>query len=1035
MSNAASTASDANQQTESGPDPIIGKVIDGCRIQRKLGQGGMGVVYLAEHEALRQQFVIKILNPALVGAEDTVERFFREAQACAQLNHPGIVAIQNVGQEGEYYFIRMEYIEGKTLEDTIKEKNHLEWRHAVQIIVDTAEALSHAHQKGMIHRDIKPENIMMTPQGVVKVMDFGLAKHVHSQAKVSVTGQIVGTPFFMSPEQAGGKPTDARSDIYSLGVTLYYMLTGVKPFNGKNLQEIFLKHFFYAPESPKIYTPDLPEGLCEVVKKCLKKKKKERYQSAKDLVRDLRAVLDDPDVRISADGPSGPETAEAPPADADFGKTIRAQQGPAEAERTQVASRTVQVHDVSGGTVRVEDDGGGATVRVGDDGGGATVRVGGDDAAPTVAVKKDGEATVRLAEDEEHPAAGLDLPTALITQMGLDPSKTGMPAAATGGRAVVAGINRTKLAIVAGIVAVPLLLLGANEVRARSAFEALSRRYDAETSKPTEQKDPAAMKALAADCRGAPGGITVDGARLQAMAQTLDETADLINKRKADEAAAQRAADDAAKRAAAERERHAKRLADATAAQEALTPLLEQKDYKTYTEKALALVAEYGKDVPEVASLVRIPVVVTSDPGGAELVFVDDQGEEAPAPHPRTPGVVMVPPNRDFTIKVRLNGFVEKSVAGTANAYVEGDCTLDRKVFGTLTLGQLPVKIGARSLTQGLEFSSAPAVDVSPQGGGLLYGVTQDGLLRAFSLRGGVLAPDWRVDPKEHKVGVYGDPTPSPLVVPGQVVIVSSLLGRLSAHRPQNNGQLIWALDVGAPVTSSPVFVKVGSEAVVAAGLATGDVVFVAGSQVAWRFHTESAVVSRPFIQGERAFVGSTDGRLYALDHVHQRLLGSLDLGASIVDGPDAIGRELVCLTADGKVHVVDATDPAAMKLRASVGDPMPVERQNGLEVVADRVYATVGKQLRAFVVAPGGVQPDWKAPLDCPAVLTRPVIEGDRVYCGGQNGVLYAVDRIAGQVRWRYPVAEAQLTLPPFVLDQQLFVIAGDRLVVLQAD
>ena len=113
MSKAEASAVSENQSTDGhGPDPIIGKVIDGCRIQRKLGQGGMGVVYLADHDSLHQPFVIKILNPALVGAEDTVERFFREAQACAQLNHPGIVAIQNVGQEGEYYFIRMEYIEG-----------------------------------------------------------------------------------------------------------------------------------------------------------------------------------------------------------------------------------------------------------------------------------------------------------------------------------------------------------------------------------------------------------------------------------------------------------------------------------------------------------------------------------------------------------------------------------------------------------------------------------------------------------------------------------------------------------------------------------------------------------------------------------------------------------------------------------------------------------------------------------------------------------------------------------------------------------
>src|SRR5581483_5785540 len=274
-----------------GPDPIIGKEIDGCAIVKKIGQGGMGIVYLAEHTKLRQQYVVKILNPALTAAEDTIQRFFREAQSVARLNHPGIVGIQNVGQEGEYYYIRMEYVDGDTVENIVKEQKKLEWKLATRIIYETAEALSHAHKKGTIHRDIKPENIMLTKNGEVKVMDFGLAKQVQAATKVSVTGQIVGTPFFMSPEQAGGKTVDARSDIYSLGVTYYYLLTGVKPFNGKNLQEIFLKHFFYTPESPKIYAPDLPENVCEVIRRCLKKKKKERYQSAAQLAKDLAAML------------------------------------------------------------------------------------------------------------------------------------------------------------------------------------------------------------------------------------------------------------------------------------------------------------------------------------------------------------------------------------------------------------------------------------------------------------------------------------------------------------------------------------------------------------------------------------------------------------------------------------------------------------------------------------------------------------------------------------------------------------------------
>src|SRR4051812_20991895 len=272
-------------------DSLIGKEVDGCRIVKKIGQGGMGIVYLAEHTKLKQQYVVKILNPALVAAEDTVQRFFREAQSVARLNHPSIVGIQNVGQEGDYYYIRMEYVDGDTVENIVKEQKKLDWKLASKVVLDTAEALSHAHKKGIIHRDIKPENIMFTTAGVVKVMDFGLAKQVQAATKVSVTGQIVGTPFFMSPEQAGGKTTDARSDIYSLGVTFYYLITGVKPFNGKNLQEIFLKHFFYTPESPKIHTPDLPEPVCEIIRRCLKKKKKERYQSAAELAHDLKIAL------------------------------------------------------------------------------------------------------------------------------------------------------------------------------------------------------------------------------------------------------------------------------------------------------------------------------------------------------------------------------------------------------------------------------------------------------------------------------------------------------------------------------------------------------------------------------------------------------------------------------------------------------------------------------------------------------------------------------------------------------------------------
>jgi serine/threonine protein kinase/outer membrane protein assembly factor BamB len=273
-------------------DPHVGKLVDGCILDRKLGQGGMGIAYLATHTELQRHFVIKLLNPSLASSEDTIQRFYREAQSVAKLNHQNIVAIQNVGHDNDFYFIRMEYVDGVTLESIVRARKKLDWRKASEIIYQTVEALSHAHEKGIIHRDIKPENIMYCEDvNIVKVMDFGLAKHVQSAKKVSITGQIVGTPFFMSPEQAGGKETDERSDIYSLGVTYYYLLSGVKPFNGKNLQEIFLKHFFYTPESPKIYTPELPQEVCDLIRQCLKKKKAERYQSAAAIGRDLERIL------------------------------------------------------------------------------------------------------------------------------------------------------------------------------------------------------------------------------------------------------------------------------------------------------------------------------------------------------------------------------------------------------------------------------------------------------------------------------------------------------------------------------------------------------------------------------------------------------------------------------------------------------------------------------------------------------------------------------------------------------------------------
>jgi serine/threonine-protein kinase len=269
-------------------DPLVGHTIDGVKILRRLAVGARSVVYLAEFKN-EHPCVLKILRPAAAGEEDTVERFFREAQGLAQLNHRGVPAIQNVGQAGDYYFLRMEYVEGETLEARVGRDGPLPWQAAAHLGAQVSETLAHIHEKGLVHRNVGPGHIILS-EPLPKLTGYNLVKHAHSSAQVSVTGQIVGEPFWMSPERAGGKPTDARSDIYSLGVTLYYAVTGVRPFDGKNLQEIFLKHFFYAPESPKIYADSIPDELCDVVARCLKKKKAERFQSAKRLAHALAAI-------------------------------------------------------------------------------------------------------------------------------------------------------------------------------------------------------------------------------------------------------------------------------------------------------------------------------------------------------------------------------------------------------------------------------------------------------------------------------------------------------------------------------------------------------------------------------------------------------------------------------------------------------------------------------------------------------------------------------------------------------------------------
>lgn len=283
--------------TDEPADPLhlVGSVVDDCTIQRLLGAGDRSLVYLAEHTKLKALYAIKILRPSLTAGRDTVMRFFREAQTIARLNHPAIIGSQNVGQAGERYFLRMELVDGPSAETLVREQGKLDWRTATRIVLAIAEALGHAHSKGYIHRDVCPAHILLTKAGQPKLAGFALAVQLQAVLPSPDQGTVVGAPAFTSPEQAAGRVADARADIYSLGATYYYLVTGSKGHEGKTLEETYEKHFYYTPESPRTYAPSVPEAVCEIIARCIKKTRKDRYQTAEALAEALRAVLATPE--------------------------------------------------------------------------------------------------------------------------------------------------------------------------------------------------------------------------------------------------------------------------------------------------------------------------------------------------------------------------------------------------------------------------------------------------------------------------------------------------------------------------------------------------------------------------------------------------------------------------------------------------------------------------------------------------------------------------------------------------------------------
>jgi len=257
-------------------------------IKRKLGSGGMADVYLAEDQELGRRVALKLLDDRHAADEQFVERFRREAQSAAGLSHPNIVSIFDRGYAEDTYYIAMEYLDGRTLKELLVRNGPTPVPIAIDYARQILSALSFAHRNGIVHRDIKPHNIIVGPDGRLKVTDFGIARSGASQ--MTEAGSIVGTAQYLSPEQARGAPVDPRSDLYSLGIVLYEMLTGKVPFTGETPVEIAMKHLSQVPEPPSSLRKDVPHDLDAVVMRALAKDPEQRYSSAEEMDADLARV-------------------------------------------------------------------------------------------------------------------------------------------------------------------------------------------------------------------------------------------------------------------------------------------------------------------------------------------------------------------------------------------------------------------------------------------------------------------------------------------------------------------------------------------------------------------------------------------------------------------------------------------------------------------------------------------------------------------------------------------------------------------------
>ena len=268
------------------------KINDRYQIIKTLGEGGMANVYLAHDTILDRNVAVKVLRGDLANDEKFVRRFQREALSASSLSHPNIVEMYDVGEDDGQYYIVMEYVDGKTLKQVLKSRGKLSITEVVDIMLQLTDGMAHAHDAYIIHRDIKPQNIMILSNGMIKITDFGVATALNS-TQLTQTNSVMGTVHYLPPEQAQGKGSTIRSDIYSMGIMMYELLTGLVPYKGENAVEIALKHLKEPLPSVRKTDPSIPQSIENIIIRATAKNPKNRYTDAREMHEDLKTALDE----------------------------------------------------------------------------------------------------------------------------------------------------------------------------------------------------------------------------------------------------------------------------------------------------------------------------------------------------------------------------------------------------------------------------------------------------------------------------------------------------------------------------------------------------------------------------------------------------------------------------------------------------------------------------------------------------------------------------------------------------------------------